>query len=112
MLKISDEDCFLSSDGYYKRPTDFTKSFKDVKLSCVGTRPDANGIASMYSVDYDVVPENLRHVQDMIQTPNYMEKQGLLDVSKRTSATHIKLRHNLFEVSNVIVHLQLQSPSS
>ena len=93
---VSSEDFWMTADGGWKGPSAITKTFSAVKPSCTLEAPSIDVLRD----DYVTGIGNLRWVQDQVAMHGVSKKQGLLvPASADAAATHIKIKHKLFEVS-------------
>ncbi|KAI6040515.1 hypothetical protein EDC04DRAFT_2894047 [Pisolithus marmoratus] len=96
VVKISDNDSWLTADAGYHGPLQIWKDFSDVKASCATEQP---GMAP-FKDDYPIVVKNLHWLLDTVATPKFSGKKGLLIWSSDTEANldaHFKVHHKLFE---------------
>jgi hypothetical protein len=92
---ISSENIWLVEDGHWKGPTAYTKSFDELKLTCLMVSPMP---LPNFATDFPNVLHNVRWLMQQTETKGN-NKQGVLN-PKEKPTTSIKLRHILFEVSN------------
>ena len=93
VVRISQDDFYLTSDGSYRGPSRFIKSLAQVKPSCSGGVPEAEPFNS----DFATTMDNLRWLIGKATTPGFTEKRGV--TTGPNNALRIKVRHLLFEVS-------------
>jgi hypothetical protein len=92
VAQISPDNCWLSSDGNWKGPTEYTPTFADVKLNCRMVSPELQ----IFKDDFTNVVNNLQFIMAKIEKKGD-KKFGVFDDNGR-STTYFKMRHKLFEV--------------
>jgi hypothetical protein len=92
VVKIRDDDFYLTSDGGYRGPgqSSFIKCLAEVKPSCNGGRPDAEP----FNADFSTTMANLRWLLEQTATDGFEKRGVILDNGDR-----MRVRHILFEVS-------------
>ncbi|KAI6002525.1 hypothetical protein EDC04DRAFT_2611840 [Pisolithus marmoratus] len=101
VIKISDDDFWLTADAGYHGPLQIWKDFSDVKASCVTEQPDM----APFKDDYPIVVKNLHWLLDAVAAPKFSGKKGLSIWSSDTEAdldAHFKVCCKLFEVMSSI----------
>ncbi|KAI6018350.1 hypothetical protein EDC04DRAFT_2607813 [Pisolithus marmoratus] len=94
VVHISTHDFWLTADvGYHT--SSIWKSFSDVEVTCAAERPEFE----LFMDDYIMVSDNLRWLQESIETPGFQVKKGLFLLTNNTGAC-FKVHHALFELKN------------
>lgn len=97
VVKLTEDGFWMAPDGFFRGESIYTKTFADVKLSCLGSAPDSASPASMFTPDWAHVIANVDHLRNAIATTGSL-KQGLLTASNSNSSIKMKFTHKLFEV--------------
>ena len=69
VVKISEEDYWLTSCGMWKGPTEAAKSFADVKPTCMGQVPEHD----IFADDFKTVLKNVTDIINMGRTEGFKE---------------------------------------
>lgn len=90
VVQIVPGQSWLYPDGKWTGPTQFVSRFSDVKLLCTGSAPDH----IRFHHDYATSVDTLSNIMDQIRTGGYPTTSVLSGPDQ-----YIKVRHNLFAVS-------------
>ena len=93
VVKISEDDYWLTSCGMWKGPTEAAKLFADVKPTCMGQIPDHD----VFADDFKIVLKNITEIINMGCTKGFKDRKGVLTGSKENH--RLKFHHILFDVS-------------
>jgi len=92
IVLLTEEDFWLSSDGYWEDPTPSSPSFADVTISCTGAAPPPKDILA----DFGNVVENINVLVGRMRTRERNMKHVRV-LSAITLSPKVKFQHNLFK---------------
>ena len=106
VFQIARNDFFFTPDGSFNPKNALKIQFQDVKLSCRLTCPPPNTFPFAVT-DFPTCIENLRRLEKIIKLGREDQVMSSL-MSSVLDSTQIKLCHALFEVSILLISLNLQ----
>jgi hypothetical protein len=95
IVYITEDDFWLSSDGYWKGPTQYCQTLADLKITCTGRAPHRGSLKR----EFATAIQTLEDVMRSALTEEYKIKPVTVH-SAATGEVKIKFRHKVFEVSD------------
>lgn len=99
VIKISTDDFWMMADRMWKGPTDFCKTFADIKLTCIGQCPAKE---DQFEKDYPTVIDNIKKIMNKVDPSANKTKRGVLVQNNQTataSTVDVKFKHEPFKVN-------------
>ena len=96
VVRVSDQSFWLTSDGGWRGPTDFTPFLHQVKATCLGIMPNED--VGQFHWDWGAAVDNAQGLQSLIATPDFSVRLGFVG-GGNDGTGHLRFRHILFEVS-------------
>jgi hypothetical protein len=93
VVLISEDDCWLSSDGRWKGANSAAKTLADVKLSFVGCAPPLDP----FTKDFGEIISTLESLEGLIKTRGAEGARSVVSVLQG-GRKGLRMRHRLFEV--------------
>lgn len=107
IVRVDQEDFWLTPDGGYQGPNGVWKEFLDVKPSCALANPGVEPVMS----DFPVTLHMLQSFTQRCVTPGFSSGKSFFS-SDEHGPTRFKLRHNLFERIEADVDGEVSSQST
>ncbi|KAF9232798.1 hypothetical protein BU15DRAFT_80809 [Melanogaster broomeanus] len=95
VVRIMDNNFWLTSDVGWRAPTSITAHLHDAKATCVGVAPRSGP----FHADFLIAAQNATNLQQQIATPDFNLRYGFACTGEGES-TQFKFRHVLFEKIN------------
>ncbi|KAF9230627.1 hypothetical protein BU15DRAFT_83395 [Melanogaster broomeanus] len=92
VVRIMDNNFWLTSDAGWRAPTSITPHLHDAKATCVGVAPRSGP----FRPDFFVAVQNATNLQQQVATQDFNLRYGFACTGEGES-TQIKFRHVLFE---------------